>query len=652
MAPFSISSHNVLSDAFRTTLHRASSHSNTMTTRSDSDGSEDHSNFQANTSSGVTESPAPDSNDTEVQSPSAMTSPQVEVPFTSSYQQPLSDEAKTKKQEELFDSVIDDKLGTVPVRLIDTASGKLCSTGELCAHFKESRGYKEIQTKVLRANEKAMKAAVDAFFEFAMFSHRWSTTIDDEPTYDHIKGEESIYDLQTPPGIDKLQQFCKVSRENQFRWAWSDTCCIDKTNNVELQESIISMFSWYRLSSVTIVYLSDVTDEKSFRHSVWFTRGWTLQELIAPRLVWFYKKDWTPYIDSKQNHKEDPQVVKIISETTSIDQTVLNQFVPGLRDVGSDEVKKRMSWLASRKTAKIEDMAYCMMGIFGVHMPVMYGERKNAFVRLQKEIMNLTDDLSLFDWVGEPSELHSYFASHPSCFANPPAGPRRSSSKLSHIRLFQASKAFASAVGSTAVISIKKLLLDPPHGHFIANGKMNMPLFVHEVTKLIPADATRPPALNDDGFIDYLVKAEGLAEVKITTHRLLPAMIKGEYSPCYRLVRMWDLSLIPPEDAVKKADEETGSGSGDGDGERHEGFTHWLDRSEVLSPMATAVTAAVSHNAVVMFMSRLQEPFVAQLLIQRKQGGPYERVGTRERLIVAPSSGSITFRGIKILSVR
>ncbi|KAG1735411.1 hypothetical protein EDB19DRAFT_1854032 [Suillus lakei] len=506
--------------------------------------------------------------------------------------------------------------------------------------------------KILRVNEKEMKAAVDAFFEYAMFSHRWSTTVDDEPTYDHIKGEESIYDLKTPPGIDKLQQFCKVAKENQFQWAWSDTCCIDKTNNVELQESIISMFSWYELSSVTIVYLSDVTDEKSFKNSVWFARGWTLQELIAPRLVWFYKKDWTPYINSKQNHKKDPQVVKIISEATNIDQAViLNQFVPGLRDVGSDEVKKRMSWLALRKTAKIEDMAYCMMGIFGVHMPVMYGERKNAFVRLQKEIMNLTDDLSLFDWVGEPSELHSYFASHPSCFVKPPAGRGRGSSKNSHVRLFQASKAFASAIGSTVVINVKKLLLDPPHGHFIANGKMNMPMFVHEVTKLIPADTTGPPILDADGFVDYFVKAEGLAEVMITTHKLLP--INEEDSPCYRLVRMWDLNLIPPEDAVKKADEETGAG--DGDGERHEGSIHtphWLDRSDILSPMANAVTAAVSHNAVVMFMSRLREPFVAQLLIQRKRGGPYERVGTRERLIAAPSSGSITFRGIKILSVR
>jgi hypothetical protein len=621
----------------------------------------DHSNLESDTSLGVTEPSAPDSDDTKVQSPSAMTSSQLEVAYMNSYQQPLSDEAKTKKQEELFDSIIDDKLGTIPVRLINTTSGKLCSTGELCAHFKESCRYEEIQTKILRVNEKAMKAAVDAFFEYAMFSHRWSTTVDDEPTYDHIKGKESIYDLKTPPGIDKLQRFCKVARENQLRWAWSDTCCIDKTNNVELQESIISMFSWYRLSSATIVYLSDVTDEKSFRNSVWFTRGWTLQELIAPRLVWFYKKDWTPYIDSKQNHKEDPRVVKIISEITSIDQTVLNQFVPGLRDVGSDEVKKRMSWLACRKTAKIEDMAYCMMGIFGVHMPVMYGERNNAFVRLQKEIMNLTDDLSLFDWVGEPSEFHSYFASHPSCFANLPAKSGRSLSKLSHHQLFQASKAFASAVSSTVVMNFKRLLLDPPHGHFIANGKMNIPLFVHEVTKLVPADATDPPTLDDDGFVDYLVKADGLAEVKITTHRLLPTRINREDSPCYRLVRMWDFSLIPSADAVKKADEEAGSGDGgvdadaDADAEHHQRFfhtPHWLDRSDVLSPMTTAVTTAVSRNAVFMFMARLREPFVAQLLIQRKQGGPYERVGTRERVIAAPSSGSINFRGIRILSVR
>jgi hypothetical protein len=282
-------------------------------------------------------------------------------PASPSYSQPLSDEAKAKKQQELFDSIIDDTLSTIPLRLIDTISGKLCTAGDLYALFKKSPGYNEVEAKIFRASEREMKVTVDAFFEYAMFSHRWGAA-DDEPTYQHIKDAPCIYDLEAPPEIYKLQQFCKIARDNHFRWAWSDTCCIDKTNNVELQESIISMFTWYRLSSVTIVYLSDVTDEESFRHSVWFTRGWTLQELIAPRLVWIYKKDWTPYIDSKKNHKEDPQVVKVISEVAFINHEVLNDFVPGLRDVGPDEVKKRMSWLASRRTTKIEDMAYCMMG--------------------------------------------------------------------------------------------------------------------------------------------------------------------------------------------------------------------------------------------------------------------------------------------------
>lgn len=286
-------------------------------------------------------------------------------------------------------------------------------------------------------------------------------------------------------------------------------------------------------------------------------------------------------------------------------------------------------------------------------MPVMYGERNNAFVRLQKEIMNLTDDLSLFDWVGVPSELHSYFASHPGCFAsdsrglaNTPTVSEKSSSKFSRTQLVEVSKAFTSAIGSTIVLNVKKLLLEPPHGHFIANGKMNIPLFVHEVTKLVPADTIGSPTLNHDGYIDYIVKAEGLAEVKITTHILLPTTTNGEGSPSYRLVRMWDLNLIPPEDVVKNADEE--SGSNDGDGERREGIIRtpgWREKSDTM-------TAAVSHNAVAMFMSRLREPFAAQLLIQRKSRGPYERVGTKERLMAEPSSGSITFRGIKTLSVR
>ncbi|KAG1735707.1 uncharacterized protein EDB91DRAFT_1056089, partial [Suillus paluster] len=188
--------------------------------------------------------------------------------------------------------------------------------------------------------------------------------------------------MNAPREIRKLQQFCTVSKGAGYRWAWSDTCCIDKSNNAELQESIISMFSWYKESAITIVYLADVSDISQLKDSQWFKRGWTLQELLAPRFIRFYKQDWQPLIDSDNNHKEE--LLTTLHDITRIDIDVLKAFQPGV-----DSVKKRLSWVGSRATKKIEDMAYCLMGIFGIHMPVMYGEKHNAFVRLQKEIMAL-----------------------------------------------------------------------------------------------------------------------------------------------------------------------------------------------------------------------------------------------------------------------
>ncbi|CCL98497.1 uncharacterized protein FIBRA_00495 [Fibroporia radiculosa] len=581
-----------------------------------------------------------------VSSPS-VTSPAAETPLSpplSFNSRPLSDEAKTKKQKELFDTFIDDKLSAIPLRLIDTEAGKLRSMSELSTLFKETESYKAIESKILRATRNEMKAALDSFFEYAMFSHRWGAA-EEEPTFQNISSipaDKTVFDLTEPREIRKLKQFCTIAKENGYRWAWSDTCCIDKTNNVELQESIISMFSWYRLSAVTIVYLSDAMDEESLRHSVWFTRGWTLQELIAPRIVWFYKQDWTPYIDSKQNHKEEERLAEIITEVTSIEHGYLNDFQPGLRDVKPNEVRKRMQWLARRRTTKVEDMAYCMMGIFGVHMPVMYGEKNNAFVRLQKEIMNLTDDLSLFDWVGEPSDMHTYFASHPACFARTVADKKDDGSLgVSYMLMYKTSKTLSTLYTASLLSNVKKLLLDPPHGHFIANGKMNMPLFVHDVRTLTPESKFDPPALDEDGLIRYSIKAEGLALVEFTTNRLLPLLATSSSDrsgPTYRLVRMWETGLIPPEEITP----ETESPS-----EPAESST-----KSKLAESLGAVVNAVSQTAVAMFLTRLRQPFVALLLMRRSPDDPFERVGTMQRIIAKPSAGNFEFRPISTLIVK
>jgi len=287
-------------------------------------------------------------------------------------------------------------------------------------------------------------------------------------------------------------------------------------------------------------------------------------------------------------------------------------------------------------------------------MPVMYGEKENAFVRLQKEIMNLTEDLSLFDWVGESSGLHSYFASHPRCFAKSAAEHRQDSLKLPQIRLYKTSKGLTSGLTASIIKTVKRLLLDPPHGHFIANGKMNMPLFVHDVTSLTNEETTDTHTLAGKRLYSYKVKAEGLTETTITTHKELRAFPDDHDNDHlrYRIIRLWEVSLVPDHtlededgDEGKDKAEEHNEGSGQPSG--------WLDRSKsLLSESADAVTTAVSQNPVVMFLSRLQEPFVGQLLVQKEPEGPWERVGTTERLIAYPSKGSINFRGVKVLMVR
>jgi hypothetical protein len=115
------------------------------------------------------------------------------------------------------------------------------------------------------------------------------------------------------------------------------------------------MFAWYKESAITIVYLADVSDISQLKDSQWFKRGWTLQELLAPQFIRFYKQDWQPLIDSSKNHKVE--LLTILHDITRIDTDVLKEFQPGV-----DNVKKRLSWVGARTTKKIEDIAYCLMG--------------------------------------------------------------------------------------------------------------------------------------------------------------------------------------------------------------------------------------------------------------------------------------------------
>lgn len=234
--------------------------------------------------------------------------------------------------------------------------------------------------------------------KYAILSHTWD---EKEITLQEMQqlAPEKL------PGYEKIDRCCKVVAKEGFEYVWIDTCCIDKHSSSELSEAINSMYQWYKEAQVCITYLSDVLSAdnpsrllSSFKTCKWFKRGWTLQELIAPSMVEFYGRnkegDWTE-IGTKLS------LQRAIFEATGIPIEVLKTG-----DVRDISVAKRMSWASRRETTREEDRAYSLMGLFDINMPMVYGEGKRAFVRLQEEIMKISNEfVDLPIQLTSPTEL-------------------------------------------------------------------------------------------------------------------------------------------------------------------------------------------------------------------------------------------------------
>jgi len=231
---------------------------------------------------------------------------------------------------------------------------------------------------------------------YAILSHCWG---DSEVSFEELSIPGDVWKRKL--GAGKIKYACEQSKKDGFDYIWIDTCCIDKRSSAELSEAINSMYSWYEASEVCYAYLEDVffpsatfegpeamkPFQDSFQRSRWFTRGWTLQELIAPVEVDFYDKYWKPFGTRKA-------LAARISSITRIPEKILREPL----ELEYASIAKRMSWAAGRQTTRVEDVAYCLLGLFDVNMPLLYGEGTKAFIRLQEEILKNSDDQSLFAW--------------------------------------------------------------------------------------------------------------------------------------------------------------------------------------------------------------------------------------------------------------
>ena len=250
---------------------------------------------------------------------------------------------------------------------------------------------------------KVLQFPPDKNTRYAILSHRWAPDTE-EVNYEEMvelanMNTEKQDKIRKRVGYQKIHKSCEQAREDGLEWLWVDTCCIDKRSSTELSEAINSMYRWYEKSARCYAHLHDVpglsfptkpdceTYPRSDGWPEWFSRGWTLQELIAPHDVRFFNNDWQ-FIGDKKRHSGTLQAI------TRVPQNVLRTGLSLTRPC----VAQMMSWAANRETSRVEDRAYSLLGLLDVSMPMLYGEGKGAFERLQLEIIRKSNDQSIFAW--------------------------------------------------------------------------------------------------------------------------------------------------------------------------------------------------------------------------------------------------------------
>jgi hypothetical protein len=527
------------------------------------------------------------------------------------------------KAERAIQEIIKAQFDDAPHRLLNTYTGRLCDREVQIDSFKMSTEYKELLSSILVHVDLRMeriKDVVATYFRCVTLSHRWEGK---EPLLHDIQ-DKVVHELNPVGGMMKLQSFCKTARAAGYRWGWIDTCCIDQTNNVELQKSLNSMFLWYRTSALTMVYLSDVppySKQGALARSAWNTRGWTVPEFLAPKIIRFYQNDWTPYLDDRSpNHKQSVAIMQELMDVTGIDVQTLIAFRPGMINA-----REKLQWASTRVTTVQEDIAYSLFGIFGVQLPIMYGERKqNALGRLLQEVVAQSGDISALDWVGQSSEFNSCLPADITSYKVPPYTPpplseddiRASISSLRHV---------------VAVDLVLKLyaLLDNLNAPRFANCRLHLPCIVFRVT------AVKQSRAQDQGI--YEAKADGLHDLQITTEdKLIEFSSPRPTMQTLVLVRPWNRQLLEfPDFAEPSGLAELPDAADDTQSEED----YWSapgspseDSPDGFPEAQGSVDTELSDRAL-RLAARLEQPFGAFLLV-RQRSGEYKRIAS-DNVIIA-----------------
>ena len=421
---------------------------------------------------------------------------------------------------------------------------------------------------------------VAEYYRYATFSHKWE---DNEPLFENVV-RIVVYELEESLTHNKLQMFCKIVRESGFRWAWSDTCCINKADHFVLQEALVSMFKWYEGSAVTIVLLRGVRSPSKrgeLVRSIWNSRAWTLQEYHASKVVRFYTEDWKPYLDLDiPNHKESPEIISEMEEATRVSIRALMALRPGL-----DDIREKLRLASTRQTTRIEDAAYSLLGIFSMSLGIVYGEGDKALGRFLAQLLTSSGDTSILAWTGQSGSFNSCLPSRIIVFDQLPTShipPALEYAEVDRI----ISRLRSSPLNSASIMRLYDRLQELPVPSFVGQ-RMKLPCLNFKLGPLLAARST-------SGYVFRAQTAVGVVEM-VTDENL------SRYGSLY-LVHPWIHFLLNPQPVGSAVDMIPGENEDDRSSESSIG-----DLS--LSPDLSNIASATPQTRAARLVARLGRPF-------------------------------------------
>ena len=509
-----------------------------------------------------------------------------------------------------IDDVIHGVFNISPLVLIDVKSGHLCDGLKRTNTFKSEPEFKELVSSMTKnLDNERIQQVVGEYFQYVMLSHVWEGR---EPSFQDVILASSVWELDSSPLNEKLRKFCKVVHTHGYRWAWSDTCCIDKAISTVLNQSLKMMYKWYEASAATFVFLVDVTSLSSLGgllKSVWMTRAWTSQELLSPKVIRFYDCDWKPYLgDTRHNHKESPEIMQELANAIGIASKTIIDFNPDALGV-----REKLRLASMRKATIEEDIAYSLIGIFKSDIIPCYGERDAALGHLLEGIVARSGEVTVLDWTGKMSQYNSCLPATLGVYSQPPS----TSPAIGDAEMDGHVAALRDSLSETdATLVYDRIIRLPPVRFF--NRRLHLPCIIFPVRRLGVQDFGRGHEYR------YRARVSVLGDVEFRTSDR-PSLTEPRK---LILVHPWLRGLHDPpngfgwentaEDDEDESDSDPGSERG----------------SAPTTPLhALPATMIDDYTRALRLVVRLQQPFHV-LLLQQQHNGEFKRVASEHKIVV------------------